>query len=253
MKIGIAGYGRMGRLIHRMALSAGHEVPLIVDPASKAPEVIAAEFSAKLKPVDVIIDFTLPGTVLSNVKRYGELKTAAVIGTTGWYTAMDKVAEVAKENGIGIIWSGNFSLGVNLFFHLAKAAGKIMNRFNDYDVAIHEMHHRFKADSPSGTAEMLGHIMLNSIDRKKRLLEGDLNRPPTEDELHISSTRCGAIPGTHRVIFDSENDSIAIEHLARNREGFAEGAVKAAEWIYGRSGLYNIDDMMENIIGGEAK
>lgn len=202
-------------------------------------------------PLDVIIDFTEPQVVVENIERYGRLGLAAVIGTTGWYDRFDRVDAVVEKSGIGLIWSGNFSLGVNLFFYLVKHAGKIMNRFPRYDALVHEYHHRRKADSPSGTAQMLGDILIKYLDRKSQTVTAGLDRRIEENELHISSTRGGSIPGTHRVVFDSDEDTIILEHSARSRAGFAEGAVLAAEWIRGRKGLYSIDDMMHSLIGGE--
>ncbi len=253
MRIGIAGYGRMGRLIHRAALARGHEVPVIVDPSGSVPEVTASAFSKELPKVEVIIDFSLPGAVSENVRQYGQMKSSAVIGTTGWYGEMDQVAQLVKNSGIGVIWSGNFSLGVNLFFQLIRSAGEIINRFDEYDITIHELHHRHKADSPSGTAEMIGHILLNALDRKKQVVSAGPATKPAEEKLLISSVRCGHIPGVHQVIIDGESDTITLEHSARNREGFAAGAIMAAEWIVERKGFYNIDDMMQTIIGGEAQ
>lgn len=251
MKIGIAGYGRMGRLIHQKALSAGHEVPVIIDPSSPAMEVTGRQFDSKPGDLDVIIDFTVPGAAVENIKRYAELKISAVIGTTGWYDQMDYVAKIVEESRIGLIWSGNFSPGVNILFHLVKTAGRVMNRFPDYDVAIHEVHHRHKADSPSGTAVMIGDILINKLDRKQTTVKGSAHTVIGENELNITSSRCGFIPGTHQVVFDSEVDTITLEHKARSREGFAGGALMAAEWICGRSGLYTIDDLMHSIIGGD--
>jgi 4-hydroxy-tetrahydrodipicolinate reductase len=251
VKIGIAGYGKMGVLIRQRALACGHEVPVVVDPFSKAPEVTNRELIANSLPLDVIMDFTKPDVAIENVRRYGELKISAVVGTTGWYNRLDQVKEIVDNSGIGLIWSGNFSLGVNLFFHLVKTAGRAMNRFPQYDVAVHEYHHRNKADSPSGTAEMLGNLIVDSMDRKTVRVSGSLDRQIAENELNISSTRAGSIPGTHQVIFDSEVDTIILEHSARNRTGFADGALLAAEWIAGRSGLFSIDDLMRSIIGEE--
>jgi 4-hydroxy-tetrahydrodipicolinate reductase len=251
VRVGIAGYGRMGRLVHQKALAAGHDVPVIIDPSSQDKEVTERHFAAGAGSLDVIIDFTIPGAVVENIKRYAAHQVPAVIGTTGWYDEMESVAEIVKESGIGLIWSGNFSPGVNIFFHLLKAAGKIMNRFPDYDAAIHEIHHRHKADSPSGTAVMIGDILVDKLDRKQAFVKGSLQAVIGETELNISSSRCGSIPGTHQVIFDSEIDTITLEHKARNRDGFASGALMAAEWICGRSGLYSIDDLMHAIIGGE--
>lgn len=240
----------MGRMIRQKALAGGHEVPVIVDPDSTSEEVTAEDVASISAPVDVIIDFTAPHEVINNIERYGELKIPAVIGTTGWYEQMNRVAAIVDKSGIGLIWSSNFSLGVNLFFQLVKSAGRLMNRFPHYDAAIHECHHRHKADSPSGTAKTIGDIILTALDRKRltvsELREGRIDK----DALHISSTRCGSVPGFHRVIFDSDVDTIVLEHTARNREGFAEGALAAADWICGRKGMFSIDDMMESIIGG---
>ncbi len=251
MKIGIAGYGKMGRLIRELAMTRGHEVPVVIDPASDDPDVTHRKLSSTSLPLDVIIDFTTPETVPENIKKYGRLKVPAVIGTTGWYTHMEEVARVVKDSGIGLIWSGNFSLGVNLFFQLVKMAGNLINRFPEYDPLVHEFHHRQKADSPSGTAQMIADILVDQLDNKGAPLSGFPRGRIKDNELHVSSSRGGSIPGTHQVIFDSEVDSIMLEHCARNRTGFARGAVMAAEWIRGRKGLFNIDDMMQSIIKGE--
>ncbi len=251
MRLGIVGYGQMGKLIHRIALSHGYEVPEIVDPGSSAAEVTARELTSISAALDVIIDFTHPEVVVSNIERCGELKIPAVIGTTGWYDQMERVAAIVEKTGIGLIWSGNFSLGVNLFFQMVENASLLMNRFSQYDAVIHEYHHRNKADSPSGTAQMLGDIMIRNMERKSKTVS-DLPQGRIGDhELHLSSTRDGSIPGRHQVIFDSEDDTIVLEHSARNRKGFADGALVAARWICGRKGLFNIKDMMQSIAGGE--
>ncbi|MGM0689051.1 MAG: 4-hydroxy-tetrahydrodipicolinate reductase [Bacillota bacterium] len=251
MKIGIAGFGRMGRLIYQKAFAAGHEVVVIVDPSSPAKEVTDRQFTSKTLRPDVIIDFTVPGTVVKNIKKYTEIGVSAVIGTTGWYDEMDEVASIVENSKIGLIWSVNFSLGVNIFFQLLKTAGEIINKFHDYDAAVHEIHHCNKADSPSGTAKTIGEILLSTLDRKQILFNGIPDRVINEEELIISSTRCGAIPGIHQVIFDSEVDTITLEHRARNREGFAAGALVAAEWVCSKRGFYSIDDLVDSIIGGE--
>ncbi|MFO7952254.1 MAG: 4-hydroxy-tetrahydrodipicolinate reductase [Bacillota bacterium] len=251
MQIGIAGYGKMGKMIYQLAREKGHEVPLIIDPQSTEEEVTARKLDSTSPQLDVIIDFTTPETVLDNIKDYGQFELPAVIGTTGWYDQMEQVARIVKDCGIGLIWSGNFSLGVNLFFQLVKAAGNLINRFPEYDVMVHEYHHRQKADSPSGTAQMIGDILVDSFDWKTLPLSKEPHRKLKDCELQISSTRGGFIPGTHQVIFDSEVDTIALEHCARNRTGFAKGAIMAAEWIKNRKGFYNIDDMMQSIIKGE--
>lgn len=251
MRIGIAGFGQMGALIRETALALGHLVPLVIDPLSNAEEVNARELTCLSPPLDVIIDFTSPQAVVKNIERYAELKLAAVIGTTGWYAQMERVASIVEKSGMGLIWSSNFSLGVNLFFKLVEATALIMNPFPQYDVLVHESHHRQKIDNPSGTAMIIADILLKKLDRKKSLLTGLPKRRIEEQELQISSSRAGSIPGEHRVVFDSEVDTIIIEHSARSRRGFAEGALRAAEWICGRSGLYNINDLINSVLGGE--
>jgi len=249
LRIGVVGYGKMGVLIRNKALSKGYPVPVIVDPFSPAKEVTDRNLPPSARDIDVFIDFSSPEVVLDNIQQYQEMDIPAVIGTTGWYEKMNQVAETVENSSTGLIWSANFSLGVNLFFYLLKTAGRVMNRFPQYDVMIHEYHHRHKAESPSGTAEMIGSILLDVLDHKQKKVTGNPGGKLEESELHISSTRGGSIPGTHQVIFDSDVDTIVFEHTTRDRSGFAEGALLAAEWICGRKGFYCIDDMMHSIIG----
>jgi 4-hydroxy-tetrahydrodipicolinate reductase len=253
LRIGIAGFGKMGKMIRQQALEKGHQVAAVIDPSSAEQEVTARGISPAILPLDVIIDFTHPEGLIDNVKLYGELKLPAVIGTTGWYSRLSEVATIVNRAETGLIWSGNFSLGVNIYFQLIKAAAGLMERFEQYDVLVSEVHHRQKKDCPSGTAEMIGVILLDALSRKNRIITGNPGQPLCEEDLHISSSRGGAVPGLHRVVFDSEIDTIAIEHTARNRSGFAEGALLAAEWIVNKKGLYNIDDLMQAVIGGDKR
>ncbi|MCF7945643.1 MAG: 4-hydroxy-tetrahydrodipicolinate reductase [Spirochaetia bacterium] len=253
MRIGICGYGRMGHLIRSKALERGHEVPVIIDPVLEDEVVTAKSIEENIKDsVDAVIDFSVPDVAVDHIVRFCDLGVNVVMGTTGWYETMDEVKKIVEESSMGMIWSGNFSLGVNIFFHMVRKAGNIMNNFDAYDAMVHETHHKFKADSPSGTANMLGNILLKELDRKDTLVTDALYRPIEQSELHVSSTRGGQVPGTHQVVFDSDVDSIELTHTARNRNGFAEGAVLAAEWIAGKEGFYGIDDMMETIIEGRS-
>ena len=233
MNIAIIGYGKMGKEIERLAAAKGMKVVSIIDrEGSGAPY---SEINAEsMKGVDVCIDFTHPDSALGNIRKIASHSKNMVIGTTGWYGDIHKAEEAVNKSNVGMIWSGNFSIGVNMFFRIIENAAGMMDNFDAYDAFVHEFHHSQKADSPSGTAAMIGRILLDGIQRKKKAVHGDLNRRISPDELHISSTRAGSIPGTHIVGFDSPADSIELKHTAKGREGFALGALMAAEWISGK-------------------
>lgn len=250
MNIAISGYGRMGKLIRKIAKQRGHTICAVIDPVSE--EASFKELSNEsLSEADVVIDFSVPSSAVENIKKAAKAGVSMVMGTTGWYGDMEEVRGIVEDSGIGFIWSGNFSTGVNLFFSIIRNAASIINYFDSYDPLVHEYHHKNKADSPSGTAAMIGEILLEEIDRKERIVTESLKRKIEADEIHISSTRGGSIPGTHSVTFDSEVDTIELKHTARGREGFAAGAVAAAAWIKHRSGFYGIENMMKEIIKGE--
>lgn len=250
MKIAIIGYGAMGHLIEQVAKQRGHEIASIIDPnADKATHREITEDA--VEDADVCIDFSTPTAVVDNIKKVSALGKNMVIATTGWYKQMDEVKDIIRRAGTGFIWSGNFSIGVNMFFRMVKEAAKIVNRVSDYDITSYEMHHKRKADSPSGTANMLGKILIDNIDRKNKLVFDRLDRRIEPDELHVASIRGGDIPGTHSILFDSAADTIELKHTARSRQGFAVGALMAAEFIKDKEGWFEIDDLMNNIIGGE--
>jgi 4-hydroxy-tetrahydrodipicolinate reductase len=246
VRIGVIGYGKMGQLIEQIALEQGHEVNAIIDPLKGT--VISKE---SLKDVDVCIDFSLPQTAISNIEKLAKLGKNIVVGTTGWYNEMGAVKKIVTENNIGLIWSGNFSLGVNALFKIIKNSSKIFNKLENYDIMVHEFHHKNKADSPSGTAKMIAQRIIENVDRKDTIITNDLQRKIKENELHVSSTRGGSIPGTHLVLFDSDEDTIELKHTARSRVGFAVGAIKAAEFLNGKKGFFSIDDLMKDIFGSD--
>lgn len=250
MRIAISGYGRMGQLIRSEALSRGIEVTAVIDPVSSLPEVTSKTITARsVQDADVIIDFSVPSAAVDNIYAALEAGRDIVVGTTGWYDRLEEVSEAVGDR-IGLLWSGNFSLGVNLFFSLVKYASEVFDRFEEYDCLVHEYHHNQKADSPSGTAEMLGKMIVDRLGRKSRIETEAMHSRIDSEALHVSSTRGGFIPGTHTVQFDSMVDTIELTHRARNREGFASGAVRAAAWIAGRQGVYTIDDMFSELLGG---
>jgi 4-hydroxy-tetrahydrodipicolinate reductase len=248
VNIALIGYGKMGQLVKRFAEVKGHRITAIIDPFGG--EGCYKEITAEaLSGAEVCIDFTQPQVVVDDIKQMAALGKNMVIGTTGWYGHMDEVKRLVEQHRVGLIWSGNFSIGVNALFRIVGYAAKVFNNLPDYDVLGHEFHHKGKADSPSGTAAMLGKILLDNLDRKQRLAVDKLDRKIEPDEIHFSSSRGGAMPGTHLIMFDSLVDTIEIKHTARGREGFAAGAVMAAEFIQGKTGFYNIDDLMNTIIG----
>jgi 4-hydroxy-tetrahydrodipicolinate reductase len=249
MKIAITGYGKMGRITEKLAVENGHEVVSTIDPS-----VGSAKFKElneeSLHGADVSIDFTVPAIVLENIDFYIKYGINAVIGTTGWYEYLAEVKEKVEESEIGLIWSGNFSIGVNLFFRIIKESCNLMKNFTFYDVMGYEIHHNRKKDSPSGTMNMIGDILLESLKNKKKIVTEKLSRKISDEEIHLASVRGGSVPGTHVVAFDSEEDTIELKHTARGRKGMAVGAIKAAEWIEGKKGFFSIEDMMNGIIGG---
>ncbi len=249
MKIAIIGYGKMGQITEQLAGENGHEVVSTIDPTVKS-----AKFNnfneENLRGADVAFDFTVPAIVLENIDNYIKYGINAVIGTTGWYEHLEEVKEKVEKSNIGLIWSGNFSIGVNLFFRIIEKSAGLMNNFPAYDIMGYEIHHNRKKDSPSGTMNMIGKILLEKLKNKKKIVTEKLDRKISKEEIHLASIRGGCVPGTHLIAFDSEVDTIELKHTARNRKGLALGAIKAAEWIDGKRGFYNIEDMMNEIIGG---
>jgi len=243
--ISLIGYGKMGQAVEKVALARGHKIVSIVDPnCSRCRKEISAE---TLKDADICIDFTHPSVVIDNIRKISALGKNLVIGTTGWYEKMPEVEALINKSKTGAIWSGNFSIGVNAFFRIVESAASIFNYMKDYDVSVNEVHHAQKADAPSGTASMIGKIILKNMPRKNRIIthsEGKIN----PNELLITSSRVGTVPGIHSVMFDSLADTIELKHTARTREGFALGAVLAAEFIIGKKGFYAIEDLMNDLI-----
>jgi len=243
--LAIIGYGKMGKIIETIAKERGHEV-VTIDPIADAN--FKEINSDSLNGVDVAIDFTTPSVALANARACAMLGKNIVMGTTGWYDKTDEMKEITKD--IGFIWSGNFSIGVNMFFKIVEEAAKVVNKIPEYDVAVFEAHHNAKKDSPSGTAKMIADKIIENVGRKDTIVTDKFDRAPEKNELHVASMRCGKIPGTHTVTFDSEADTMELTHRARNREGFALGAVLAAEFLKDKKGFFDINDLMKNIIGG---
>ena len=246
MNIAIIGYGKMGHIIEKLAIEKGLTIKAIIDPV--ADGATHKEISGEsLKDVDVCIEFSIPEVVIDNVTKIAALKKNLVLATTGWYAKLGEVKSIVKKAGIGFVYASNFSIGVNIFFKMIESAAKIIDKIADYDVFGYELHHNRKKDSPSGTAKSIEKILLDNIKRKKKVVEDKLDRKINADELHFASVRGGDIPGTHVVGFDSTADTIELKHTARSREGFALGAIMAAQWLKGKKGFFTIEDMMKDI------
>ena len=256
MRIALVGYGKMGRLLEERLLEKGHEVLAVVDPAAAGnlPSGAAVYSSLEnalrgkgLKDADVAIEFTQPDVAVENLLFLTREKIPTVAGTTGWFAKLPDVEKAVNAAGSSLVWASNFSLGVNLFYRITAYAAKLFDPFEEYDVAGFEIHHNKKADSPSGTAKTVTEQVLAQMARKKKAVYGTLERKPEADELHYASLRLGSVPGTHSLLFDSQADTIEITHTARNREGFAAGAVLAAKWLTGkkRTGIFTVDDILK--------
>ena len=230
MKIALLGYGKMGKVIERIALERGHEIVLKKD-----------EFNTYdgLSTADVAIDFSVPTAAVSNISSCFNNNVPVVSGTTGWLEHFDEMVALCNEKQGGFISSSNFSLGVNIFFELNEYLAKIMSQFDSYKVSMEEIHHTQKLDAPSGTAISLA----KGVIENSNYANWTLDQAKT-NEIHIEAKRIGDVPGTHTVTYDSVVDSIELKHTAHNREGFALGAVIAAEWLAGKTGIYSMKDVL---------
>ncbi|HZX19530.1 MAG TPA: 4-hydroxy-tetrahydrodipicolinate reductase [archaeon] len=247
MKIGIIGYGNMGKIIEKIALERGHEISTIIDP--KNPKATHTEISKEsLKDTDVAIDFTSPQSALKNIEKTSSLRKNLVVGTTGWYDQLEKARQIVAKNKTGLIYASNFSIGMNIFSRIVENSAKIIDNFDQYDVGGIELHHNKKADSPGGTAKALAEIIKKNIKRKNKIVYEMVDGQIKPEELHFASARIGFIPGTHKIIMDSNADTIELTHTARNRDGFALGAIFAAEWIRKKTGFYSVDDFMDELM-----
>ena len=230
MKIALLGYGKMGQVIERIALERGHEIVLKKD-----------EFNTYdgLSNADVAIDFSVPTAAVANISNSFHANVPVISGTTGWLEHYDEMLALCKEKNGGFISSSNFSLGVNIFFELNEYLAKIMSKFDSYTVEMEEIHHTQKLDAPSGTAISLAKGVIENSSYTNWTLEN-----PESNQIHIETKRIGSVPGTHTVTYNSAVDAIEIKHTAHNREGFALGAVIAAEWIVGKHGVFTMKDVL---------
>lgn len=231
MKIALLGYGKMGKVIEKIALERGHEIVL---------RKSGKDSFEGLNNADVAIDFSIPDAALTNISTCLNSNIPIISGTTGWLDNYDQVVSLCKEKNGAFIYGSNFSLGVNIFFELNEQLAKIMAKFDQYKVAMEEIHHTQKLDAPSGTAISLAKGIIDNSDYSSWALEN-----AKSDELLIEAKRIENVPGTHTVFYNSEVDTIEIKHTAHSRDGFALGAVIAAEWIQGKKGIFTMKDVLD--------
>jgi 4-hydroxy-tetrahydrodipicolinate reductase len=250
MRAVIIGYGSMGREVERALAERGHSVAARVDAAPGRGDApgLTREIAAK---ADVAIEFSTADAVAGNARIYADVGLSAVVGTTGWLSRLDEVARLVAGSSIAYLHGSNFSIGAHLFFALVGRAARLVDPLPEYDILSWEVHHRRKKDSPSGTALSMAKVITTASSRKKRVVTERLDRPIAADELHVASVRGGEVPGIHTVLLDSLFDTVEITHSARSRGGFALGAVRAAEWLAGRRGMFTVDQFIEDLLGGK--
>lgn len=232
MKIALLGYGKMGKVIEKIALERGHEIVLKKTDSNSFENLLNA---------DIAIDFSIPDAAFINISECLNNNIPIISGTTGWLNNYSKIEQLCNEKKGSFIYSSNFSLGVNLFFKLNENLAKMMRKFSQYSVSMQEIHHTQKLDAPSGTAISLA----NQIIENSEYQDWTLNQNTLPNEIYIDAQRIENIPGTHSVNYNSDVDSIEIIHTAHNREGFALGAVIAAEWLVGKKGIFTMKDVLE--------
>ncbi|RYY67391.1 MAG: 4-hydroxy-tetrahydrodipicolinate reductase [Chitinophagaceae bacterium] len=236
MKIALIGYGKMGQLIDRIAQERGHDVVLRIHLDNRD------EFTQEnLRQADVAIEFTGPGSAFANVRQCLEWGVPVVSGSTGWNEQLGEAARIATDKGSAFLHASNFSIGVNLFFEVNKLLARLMNGQPQYEVELKEIHHTAKLDAPSGTAVTLAEQVLAALDRKDQWVKETAS---AATDLVIRSERTDPAPGTHHVRYTSPIDDIEIIHTAHNREGFATGAVQAAEFLAGKKGVFRMSDVL---------
>jgi len=224
--IAIIGDGQMGQAIRQLALDTGWKVAVVLGERESASG--SGITAASLGKADVAVEFTQPDAAVANITASLRAGVPIVVGTTGWYEALPEVTRIAKETGTAMLWSPNFSLGVNVLIELARYAGTLMRSLEGFDAHIVETHHTRKKDAPSGTAIAIGKAASDSLDRP----------------IPTTSVRVGSVPGTHELIFDGAFEQLSLTHVARERRVFAEGALQAAGWIIGKKGVFTMRDVL---------
>lgn len=236
MKIALLGYGRMGKEIEKIALNRKHEIVLAID-INNTHELT----EENLQKADVAIDFSIPESAFNNILLCFSAGTPIVCGTTGWMDNFDQVVDICNKNKNTFFYASNYSVGVNIFFDVNRKLAQLMNKFEEYDVRLEEVHHIHKLDAPSGTAITIAEGIIDELKRKNKW---ELDDKSQNETLPIKAIREDEVPGIHTVTYDSAVDYIEIKHSAKSRKGFAMGAVLAAEFIYNKVGIYTMKDLM---------
>ncbi len=231
MKIALLGYGRMGKTIEKIAIERGHKIVLKID---------KDDINYNLSNVDVAIDFSIPTAAFTNIKNCINNAIPVISGTTGWLEKYNEIVALCKQKNGAFIYASNFSLGVNIFFELNKNLAKMMQNLNQYNISLEEIHHTKKLDAPSGTAITLAEDIIKNTSKQSWALN-ETNNP---NEIPIVAKRIPGVPGTHLVSYQSKVDTLEIKHTAHSREGFALGAVVAAEWLVNKKGVYTMKDVL---------
>lgn len=236
MKIVISGYGKMGKEIQKLALSKNHQISAIVDSKDDWTQL-----AKKIKAADVVIDFSQPDMVIGNIEYCFRNNLPIVVGTTGWDDRKDEFIDRSTKENQSLFVASNFSIGVNILFNINKQLAAIMNSFPEYKATMEEIHHIHKKDQPSGTAISLANQITSNIDR---YADWTINNPERNSQIPITAKRINEVPGTHIITYQSDIDEIEIKHTAKNRIGFAYGALLAAEWLVGKTGYYEMNDLL---------
>lgn len=240
MKIAIIGYGKMGQLIEKVAIERGHEISAKINSTNAATQFTAAV----IKQADVVIEFTNPTIAFANVKRCLEWGMPVVSGSTGWYEQLNEAKQICIQNEAALLTASNFSIGVHLFWKITDFVGKLMNKQTNYQLHIEETHHIHKKDAPSGTAITTAEKLLQHLDNYSNWTLTD-HAHNVDQSIPIIAHRMDEVPGTHEVIFDNEIDALSIKHTAYSRNGFALGAVIAAEFLVDKKGVYSMEDVIQ--------
>ena len=247
MRIALIGYGSMGREVEKVLIARGHTVSVRIDPVQKEADAATLTGDAA-RVTDMAIEFSHADAVMDNIRACARLGLSIVTGTTGWFGKLDDARKIVEGSKIGFLYGSNFSIGAHLFFALVAAATELSNPCPEYDIMGWEVHHKRKKDSPSGTALTLARIVTGKSARKIKVVTERLDRAPTSEEMHFASVRGGEVPGTHTVLFDSAFDTIELTHRARSRGGFALGAVRAAEWLADKKGVFEVNDFIAELL-----